>query len=135
VVNLSVVQRSVTVSQAGQWDQLTGSLVLNVHSELSRTEPTIFSFRVRNSLTPQLSPNVWVMAGGQSPIVSTRMEGTVMQIVGANSSATKTCSCTPQQVPRHARALLWWKVFRLAAPSMPLRQKSNATALPTSSSK
>jgi hypothetical protein len=95
VVNLSVVQRSVTVSQAGQWDQLTGSLVLNVHSELSRTEPTIFSFRVRNSLTPQLSPNVWVMAGGQSPIVSTRMEGTVMQIVGANSSATKTCSCTP----------------------------------------
>ena len=95
MVNLSVVQRSVTVSQAGQWDQLTGSLVLNVHSELSRTEPTIFSFRVRNSLTPQLSPNVWVMAGGQSPIVSTRMEGTVMQIVGANSSATKTCSCTP----------------------------------------
>jgi hypothetical protein len=94
MVDLSVVQRSVTVS-AGQWDQLTGSLVLNVHNELSRTAPTIFSFNVRNSLTPQGSSKVWVMAGGQSPIGSTMANGTVMQIEGANSSATATCACSP----------------------------------------
>jgi len=94
MVDLSVVQRSVAVS-AGQWDQLTGSLVLNVHSELSLTAPTIFSFKVRNSLTPQGSSKVWVMAGGQSPIGSTMVNGTVMQIEGANSSATATCACSP----------------------------------------
>jgi len=93
-VELSVVQRSVVVS-AGQWDQLTGTIVLRVHAELSITTPTVFSFKVRNSLTPQGKSDVWLMAGGQTPIGSKSMNGTVMLIEGANTSLTATCACAP----------------------------------------
>jgi len=91
-VALSIPQRSVTVA-AGQWDQFTGTLVLGVHKDL--TGPIVFSFDVRNSLTPQGQQDVWLMAGGEAPIGSVKMTGSVLQIDGANSSQTATCACTP----------------------------------------
>jgi hypothetical protein len=91
---LGVVQRYVAVS-AGAWDQLTGTLELRVHDELSITTSTVFSFNVRNSFTPQGASQVWVMAGGQTPIGSTLMTGTTMQIEGTNSTRTATCACAP----------------------------------------
>jgi hypothetical protein len=91
---LSMVQRYVTVS-AGMWDQLSGTLELRVHEELSTTSPTVFSFDVRNSFTPQGASEVWLMAGGQTPIGSTAMNGSTMLIEGTNSTATATCACAP----------------------------------------
>jgi hypothetical protein len=89
-----MVQRYVTVS-AGMWDQLSGTLELRVHEELSTTSPTVFSFDVRNSFTPQGASEVWLMAGGQTPIGSTAMNGSTMLIEGTNSTATATCACAP----------------------------------------
>jgi len=91
---LSMVQRYVTVS-AGMWDQISGTLELQVHGELSTTSATVFSFDVRNSFTPQGASEVWLMAGGQTPIGSTAMTGSTMLIEGTNSTATATCACAP----------------------------------------
>jgi hypothetical protein len=91
---LSFAQTSVTVL-AGQWNQRTGTLVLNVHRELSITSPTMFSFTVQNSLKPKGKSELRVMAGGLSPIGSTVMNGTALLIEGTNSSRTAKCACAP----------------------------------------
>ena len=61
---------------AASWDRLTGRLEMRVRGEINTTEPIVMSFVVKNGRTPQASRDVYIMAGGSSPVGSTKMTGT-----------------------------------------------------------
>jgi hypothetical protein len=80
---------------AASWDRLTGRLEMRVRGEINTTEPIVMSFVVKNGKTPQASRDVYVMAGGSSPVGSTKMTGTAMSISGLDTTVTSLCACTP----------------------------------------
>lgn len=80
---------------AASWDKLTGRLEMRVRGEINTTEPIVMSFVVKNGKTPQASRDVYVMAGGSSPVGSTKMTGTAMSISGLDTTVTGLCACAP----------------------------------------
>lgn len=94
-VTKTIVTPDFAAVDAASWDQLTGRLEMRVRGEINTTEPIIMSFAVKNGRTPQASRNVYIMAGGSSPVGSTLMNGTAMSISGLDTTSTALCTCAP----------------------------------------
>lgn len=80
---------------SASWDKITGRLEMRVRGEINTTEPIIMSFKLKNGKTPQTARDVYVMAGGSSPIGSTLLTGSVMAISGLDTTVTALCTCAP----------------------------------------
>jgi len=94
-VTKAIFNPDLAAVAAASWDQLTGRLEMRVRGEINTTEPIIMSFVVKNGRTPQASRNVYIMAGGSSPVGSTLMNGTAMSISGLDTTRTALCTCAP----------------------------------------
>ena len=92
---IATVSQDLAAAASASWDQLTGKLEMRVRGELKTTDPIVMSFKVQNGMTPQSSRDVYVMAGGGSPVGSTKLNGTAMAISGLDTTVTGLCTCAP----------------------------------------
>jgi len=95
-VRLSADNGSMSVSRA-EWRQASGTLKLAVRDELSVSDVTKISFKIRNSMQPQPAQAAFIKASGMTPIGSHRMTGDVMRIDGTSTTVTRVCKTAASQ--------------------------------------
>jgi hypothetical protein len=94
VASANVGRNKVAVAGAS-WDQLNGRLEMRVRDEVKPSDETVFTLGLVNQIAPQATREVYVMAGGSSPVGSTVLDGTAMAIAGLSTRVTGICTCSP----------------------------------------
>jgi len=94
VASANVGRNKIAVAGAS-WDQLNGRLEMRVRDEIKTSDETEFRVGLVNQIAPQTTPEVYVMAGGSSPVGSSLLTGTAMAIAGLNTRVTGICTCAP----------------------------------------
>jgi len=95
-MTLASVTPDLAALASAAWDQVNGKLEMRVRGELNATDPLVMSFKLKNGKTPQAGRDVYVMAGGASPVGTTKMTGnTTLSISGLQTTVTGLCKCAP----------------------------------------